>query len=128
MKRTGILVLSGLITVVFALGVVACSSSTNKSGTTPQSTTQATQSTSTQPTQSTSTTPAASATTSGTPQASGTVTGPISVTLNAMGGSGVTGTAVLSDSSAAGATQVVVTIDGGLTAGAHQKHIHTGQC
>ncbi len=50
----------------------------------------------------------------------------ISMTLSEVGGSGVSGSVTITD--AAGATLVVVTVDGGLEEGTHMNHIHGGSC
>jgi hypothetical protein len=53
----------------------------------------------------------------------------VEITLSEVNGSGVTGMATIIQGMDADHTQVEVTIDGGLTEGAHQNHIHgPGSC
>jgi hypothetical protein len=47
--------------------------------------------------------------------------------MNEVAGSGVTGTATITEN-ATGGTDVVVTIDAGLEPGSHLSHIHHGTC
>jgi hypothetical protein len=51
---------------------------------------------------------------------------PVNVTMNATGGSGVTGSAQLTAMGAQ--TQVVVTVQGASQNGSHVNHIHAGSC
>jgi hypothetical protein len=121
MKRIGLLAVVVLTSAAFVMGAVACSSSNdNNKDNTPQ----ATEANTTPEATRADVTPGGSTTPNGTPD----TTANVPVTLNAMGGSGVTGSATLFNGSAAGSTQVDVTIDGGLTEGTHQNHIHTGTC
>ena len=49
------------------------------------------------------------------------------IVLSEQDGSGVTGSATMSETSSGG-VEVSVTIDGGLEEGAHQNHLHHGTC
>jgi predicted lipoprotein with Yx(FWY)xxD motif len=76
-------------------------------------------------------TPRATQSATGTP-APGAEIAPI--TMNEVNGSGVTGSATITETgvnvavASPGHTQVVVTIDGGLEPGSHLSHIHHGNC
>ena len=123
MKKPWILGLVGLIAIILAIGAVACNDDEEDNGNGGETPPQATATVEATPV-STSADQTPSATSSGTPQAAA----PVDVTLNEVGGSGVTGTATLSEGATAGTTAVEVVVDGGLTEGEHQNHIHTGTC
>ncbi len=112
MRKYGLILMVALLATGLVLGAVACS---KKKKTTVQPTATTVKATAT-------TAEYTTPTPGGTPQASA----PITITLNDMGGSGVTGTATLTDMGTT--TDVDVTIDGGLTPGTHMNHIHTGTC
>jgi hypothetical protein len=121
MRRYWLILMVGLLATGLVVGAVACS---KKKSSTANPT--ATESALETPGEYTTPT-VASKTPSGvstTPTAQAAA--PITITLNAMGGSGVTGTATLTDMGTT--TDVDVIIDGGLTPGIHMNHIHTGTC
>ena len=71
--------------------------------------------------------PAATATQEGGTETPADGGGPVSITLEEVGGSGVTGSVAITETEAGGA-EVVVTIDGGLEPGSHVSQVHHGTC
>jgi len=104
MKKAWILAAVGLLTVVFALGAVACSDDDDTEDGDPTDV---------------ATEPAGGET----PEAAA----PIDVVINPVGDATVAGTATISPLDEDG-TEVVVDVTGGLEEGSHQSHIHHGTC
>jgi hypothetical protein len=112
MKKRWFLIGVAALTLVLALGAIACEDDEDDGD-----------STATEPAAETPAdgeTPAAGATE---PAAGGDA---VEVTMNEEAGSGVTGSATLT--SGTSGTAVEVTIDAGLAEGTHASHIHTGTC
>ena len=131
MKKLVLMAAVALTAAVFVTGAVACGDDNNDNGDKTPAATEANMTpnaTELQATEMAGETPAGNDATETaeykTPQAEA----PVVVTLNAMASSGVTGTATLTANADGTSTSVGVVIDGGLTEGEHQNHIHTGQC
>jgi hypothetical protein len=114
MKRIWLLAAVGLLTGVLALGAIACSDDDEDDDGGGEATA----------TEEMVETPGETTEGGETPEAMA----PVEVALEAMTDAGVTGTGTLSEGMDADHTAVEVEIDGGLTEGTHQNHIHTGSC
>ena len=118
MHKRWLLLGATLLMAVLALAFVACGDDEDEDGEEPTAT-EALE------------TPPAGETPAETP-APGAEIAPI--TMNEVNGSGVTGSATITETGvnvavpSPGHTQVVVTIDGGLEPGSHLSHIHVGNC
>ena len=108
MRTKWLLIGVGLLTAVLAVAAIACDDDEDDDGdAVPTATVEG---------------PEATATEEETTDADGQS----SVTLSEVDGSGVTGSATLSDTAAG--TEVVVTVSGGLEEGSHANHVHEGTC
>ena len=112
MKKPWILPVVGLLTIVFALGAVACSDDEETAGSDDATATTEVMSDTPEPTGDTAGTPAA--------------TGPTEVDMHFISDDTVAGTALVS--SIDGDVSVVVNIPGELEPGTRQSHIHHGAC
>ncbi len=119
MKKAWLLAAVGLLTIVFALGAVACGDDDDDDPVDGDLPTLEATEPADEPTEPADTSPA-----DGTPEA-GAAIAPI--TMEAVGDAGASGSASIAQS-AAGGTEVEVTIDSGLEAGTHVSHIHHGTC
>jgi len=120
MRKIWLLLGVTLLGAMLALGAIACGDDDKKDdngGTTPDAAT-ATEAAG-QPTEADATQPA-----SDTPEPGAEIA---PITMNEVDGSGVTGSATMTET-ATGGTDVEVTIDGSLEEGSHQSHLHHGTC
>jgi hypothetical protein len=118
MTKYRLFLIIGLVSAVFALAAAACGDDEDDGDGLEQPT--ATESMDTaEPTEPAATEPA------GETPVAGAEIAPIA--MNEVDGSGVTGSASITETDTGG-TEVVVTIDGGLEPGTHQSHIHHGVC
>ena len=118
MRKHWLLIGTAVVAGALALGAIACSDDDDDGDADQPTATEASGAT-VEPTAAET----AEATSDGTPSAEA-----IEVPLAAVDASGVTGTATLAATDGGG-TEVSITIDGGLTEGDHQNHIHgPGTC
>ncbi len=109
MRKNWLLIAIGLLTAVLAIGAIACNDDDDDGdgGADPTATEEGAEATATE-------------------EETTDADGQSSMTLSEVNGSGVTGSATLSDTEPG--TEVVVTVDGGLEEGSHANHVHEGTC